>query len=76
MNFKISHSLCMAGHIRLPFKPVDPRSILGWTSTPGLKIIEEKFYLYIDISKWLDFRVFSDKDVKIVGTSDPLSIGQ
>ena len=24
----------------------------------------------------LDFRVFSNKDVKIVGTSDPLSIGQ
>jgi hypothetical protein len=24
----------------------------------------------IDISKWLDFRVFSDKDVKIVGTSE------
>ena len=33
-------------------------------------------FTYIDISKWLDFRVFSDKDVKIVGTSDPLSIGQ
>jgi hypothetical protein len=31
-------------------------------------------YLYIDISKWLDFHVFSDKDVKIVGTSDLLSI--
>ena len=32
-------------------------------------------YLYIDISiKWLDFRVFSDKDVKIAGTSDSLSI--
>ena len=29
-------------------------------------------YLYIDIRKWLDFRVFSDKNVKIVGTSDPL----
>jgi hypothetical protein len=36
------------------------------TSTKGLKIIEEKeLYLYIDISKWLDFRVFSDKDVKL-----------
>jgi hypothetical protein len=30
----------------------------------------------MDISKWLDFRIFSDKDVKIVGTSDPLSIRQ
>jgi hypothetical protein len=66
----------MAGHIRLPFKPVDPCSVLGRIPTPGLKIIEEKFYLYIDISKWLDFRVFSDKDVRIAGTSDPLSIGQ
>ena len=40
-----------------------------------LKIIEEKGYLYIDISKWLDFRgfrLFAEKDVKIVGTSDPL----
>ena len=27
--------------------------------------------LYIDISKWLAFRVYSDKDVKIVGTSNP-----
>jgi hypothetical protein len=44
----------------------------------GLKIIEEKeLYLYIDISKWLDFRVFSDKDVSyMAGTADPLSIGQ
>ena len=37
--------------------------------TQGLKIIEEKCYPYIDISKWLDFRVFSDKDVKTVGIS-------
>jgi hypothetical protein len=42
----------------------------------GLKIIEEKELLCIEISKWLDFRVFSDKDVKIVGISDPLTIGQ
>jgi hypothetical protein len=54
-----------------------PGSILGRTSTQGLKIIEKrKSYLYIDISKWLDFRVFWNKDVQIVGTSDPLSIGQ
>jgi hypothetical protein len=32
-------------------------------------------YLYIDISKWLDFRVFSDKDVKIVGTLFPYQLG-
>jgi hypothetical protein len=32
---------------------------------------------YIDISKWLDFRVFSDKDVEtwIVVTSDPYQSG-
>ena len=60
----------------LPYKLGAPGSILGRTSTQGLKIIEEKVLLYIDISKWLDFRVFSDKDVKIVSTSDPLSIGQ
>jgi hypothetical protein len=56
----------------------DPGSILGpdlYSSHIGLKIIEEKFYLYIDISKWLDFRVFSDKDVKIAGTSDPYQLG-
>jgi hypothetical protein len=35
-----------------------------------------EIHSHIDISKWLDFRVFSDKDVKIVGTSDSLSIGQ
>jgi hypothetical protein len=58
----------------LPFKLGDTGSILDRTSTQGLKIIEEKVLLYIDISKWLDFRVFPDKDVKIVGTSDPLSI--
>ena len=53
----------------------EPGSILGRTSTQGLKIIEEKeLYLFIDISNWLDFRVLSDKDVKIVGTSDPLQL--
>jgi hypothetical protein len=48
------------------------------TWNKGLKIIEEKeLYLYIDISKWLDFRVFSDKDVSyMAGTADPLSIWQ
>jgi hypothetical protein len=55
---------------------LDAGSILGRTSTQGLKKLEEKSYLYIDISKWLDFRVFSVKEVKIVGTSDPISIGQ
>ena len=41
---------------------------------PLLKVLKElrrKSYLYIDISKCLDFRVFSDKDV---GTSDPISM--
>jgi hypothetical protein len=42
---------------RLPFKLGEPGSILGWTSTQGLKIIEEKEL------PLLDFRVFSDKDV-------------
>jgi hypothetical protein len=53
---------------RWPFKLGEPGSILGRTSARGLEIIEEKvaYYLYIDISKWLDFRVFSDKEVKIV----------
>ena len=37
-----------------------------------LKYLKKKCYLYIDISKWLDIRVFSDKDVKIVGSSDPV----
>jgi hypothetical protein len=35
--------------------------------------IEEQM-LPIHICKWLDFRVFSDKDVKIEGTSD--SVGE
>jgi hypothetical protein len=29
-------------------------------------MIEEKSYLYIDISKWLDFRVSSDKNIKMI----------
>jgi hypothetical protein len=47
---------------------------LGWTQVQaflgpqGLKIIEEKSHLYFDISKWLNFRVFSDKDVKCLKT--------
>jgi hypothetical protein len=36
---------------RLPFKLGDPDSILGPTSTQGLKIIEKKVLPYIDISK-------------------------
>ena len=61
---------------RLSFKLGDPGSILGRTSTRAIKVLKElrsKCYRYIDISKWLDFRVFSDKDVKIVDISDPLS---
>jgi hypothetical protein len=46
----------------------DSGSILGRISTRGLKIIEEKVVPFIDISKWLDFLVFSDKNVNIVGT--------
>ena len=40
---------------------------------------EELHSIHIDTSKWLDFHVFSDishKEIKVVGTSDPLSIGQ
>jgi hypothetical protein len=32
-----------------------------------LKYLRTNCYLYIDINKWLDFRVLSDKDVKIIG---------
>ena len=32
--------------------------------------------LYIDITTWYVFRVFSDKDIKTMGTTDPLLIGQ
>jgi hypothetical protein len=32
-----------------------------------LKYLRINCYLYIDINKWLDFRVLSDKDVKIIG---------
>ena len=41
-------------------------SIPGRTNTQGLKINEEKVEgsLCSNICKWLDFRVFSDKDVK------------
>ena len=56
-------------------KLVDPGSILGRTSTQGRKISMRKCYLYIDVSKWLDFCIFSDKDVKIVDTLDPPSTG-
>ena len=37
-------------------------SIPGLTNTQGLRIIEERCCL--NICKWLDFRVFSDKDDK------------
>jgi hypothetical protein len=46
----------------LPFK------LLGQNSTQGLEITEEKVlpsHCAIDINKWLDFRVFSDKDVTV-----------
>ena len=41
-------------------------SIPGRTNTQGLKVIEEKVLPlpYIYICKWLDLRVFLDKDVK------------
>ena len=40
---QISYSTCsFVVTIRLPFKLGDPVSILGRTSTQGLKIIEEK----------------------------------
>jgi hypothetical protein len=43
----------------------DTGSILGRTETWETQIEEKELYRYIDdISKWLDFRVFSDKDVK------------
>ena len=60
---------------KLAFQAGRPGSILGRISTQDLKL-RKKSYLYNDFSKWLDFRVFSDKDVRILGTSDPLSIGQ
>ena len=41
-----------------PCLPFNLGAILGWTSTQGLKIIEEN-YLYIDISKWLDILHFA-----------------
>lgn len=45
------------------------------TSTQSVKIIEKKgLLLNAAIIKWLDLRVCSDKDVKIVGTLDPPSI--
>jgi hypothetical protein len=50
---------------RQSFKLGDPGSILGRTSTQGLKITEEKELPLYYTNKWLDFRVFSaDKDVK------------
>jgi hypothetical protein len=51
------------------------QSLIG----PLLKVLKQlrrKSYLYIDISKWLDFRVFSDKDVKIVAGSVPYQFGK
>jgi hypothetical protein len=48
----------------LPFKLGDPGSILGQTSTQG------------ESATFTLTSVISDKGVKIVGTSDPVSIGQ
>ena len=72
-----SLSTCGVVVTTLAFQAGDPGSILGRTSTQYLKTIAEKvLYLYISIGKGLAFRVFSDKDVKIVATSNPISIGQ
>jgi hypothetical protein len=61
----------------LSFKLGDSGSIFARTSTQALKITEAKELPFIDISEWLDFRVFSDKDVKIIGISDriPYQLG-
>jgi hypothetical protein len=53
------------------------QSLVGPPETQGLKITEEKvLYLYIDINKWLDFRVFSDKDVKSSVPRIPYQLGK
>jgi hypothetical protein len=40
-----------------------------------LKVLKQLWRkCHLNISKWLDFRVFSHKDVKIVGTSDPYQL--
>ena len=59
-RFRSRPVLVVSYSTRLPFKLGDPGSILGRTSTQGLKIIEEN-YLYNDISKWLDFHIISDR---------------
>ena len=59
-NFRPAHE--MSWSPRLPFK------LLGQNSTQGLKITEEKvlpLHCANDINKWLNFRVFLDKDVTV-----------
>ena len=40
-----------------------------------LKYLRKKGCLYIDICKWQDLRVFSDKDVKLLVTRVPYQLG-
>ena len=40
------------------------------------RLVEFKILVNWGMVHWLDFRVFLDKDVKIVGISDPLLIGK
>ena len=68
--------MCGVGATRLSFELGDQGSSPGRTSTQGLKITEEKVLPLLNTSKWLDFGVFSDKDIKHAGTSGPLPIGQ
>ena len=37
-------------------------SIPDWTNTEGLKKLRRKYCLCYNVNKWLDLRVFSDKD--------------
>ena len=61
----------------LVFQVGRPRfnSLVG-PPTQDLKIIEEKVLPLHALNAWLDVCIFLHKDVKIVVTLDPLSIGQ
>ena len=66
---------CCGHHSCLPSWEARVEALVG----PVLKVLTKtrrKGCLHIDIRKWLAFRVFSDKDVKIVGIPRIPSIGQ
>ena len=58
-HWKIFDHAALVVLLRLPFKLGDSSLILGWTSTQGLKIVEEKLesatFTLISLNGWTTF---------------------